>query len=77
MYNSSSSDKAKTYCMYIGDIERRWTLKEIWTAGWFMVSVYLNIAPPFVLIRVMLLVYTNTSVYTKELHRDTSDSRKS
>ena len=26
-----------------------------------MVSVYLNIAPPFVLIRVMLLVYTNTS----------------
>ena len=40
MYNSSSSDKAKTYCMYIGDIERRWTLKETWTAGWFMVSVY-------------------------------------
>ena len=26
-----------------------------------MASVYLNIAPPFVLIRVMLLVYTNTS----------------
>ena len=43
--------------MYVSEIARRWTLKEIWTAGWFMVSVYLIIAPPFVLIRVMLLVY--------------------
>ena len=28
---------------------------------WFMASVNLNIAPPFVLIRVMLLVRTNTN----------------
>ena len=53
--------------MYVSEIERRWTLKEIWTAGWFMVSVYLIIAPPFVLIRVMLLVYTNTSCVYKRV----------
>ena len=69
MYNPAvSSDKAKTNCMYIkiiGEIERRWTLKEIWTPGWFLASVNLNIAPPFVLIRVMLLVHTNTSCLYK------------
>ena len=53
--------------MYVGEIERRWTLKEIRTAGWFIVSVYLIIAPPFVLIRVMLLVSTNTSCVYKRV----------
>ena len=64
---------------HVGEIERRWILKEIWTAGWFMAYVYLDIASPFVLIRVMLLVYIILilPVYTKELNRDTSDSQKS
>ena len=53
--------------MYVGEIEGRWTLKEIRTAGWFIVSVYLIIAPPFVLIRVMLLVSTNTSCVYKRV----------
>ena len=56
----------RTVC--IGEIERRWILKETWTAGWFMAYVYLHIAPPFVLIRVMqLLVYTNTSCLYKRI----------
>ena len=53
--------------LYVGEIERRWTLKEMWTPGWFMASVYLNIAPPFVLICVMFLVHTNTSCLYKRV----------
>ena len=38
-----------------------------WNLGWFMASFNLNIAPPFVLIRVMLLVQINTSCRYKRV----------
>ena len=62
-----------------GEIERRWTLKVRWTpGGLWPLPVNLNIAPPFVLIRVMHLVHTNSSCRYKRVEpRHASGSQKS